>query len=195
MSDLLESLILPNSSQESFHSLAESPSPSSPTDVSANHNSATPNSSSQSQPSAVEAAGLPIYLLVRAPNQKNAPTKQPKPEVDPGQPVLLGSQSAHHLTAFNLLCQQKGIVPDFQIEGDASNADFGGLLKIGDETIVDDERWHSKKEARQALAEKGLEAVKKMEAKKKEKGVPSEERNWIGTLLGRCPVSLTLEQF
>lgn len=200
MTDLLDSLVLPNSSQESFHSSTEHPSTSSPTDVSANHDPSTPPSSSQSQSSALQAAGLPIYgadaylaapeiaaLLHRAPDRKNAFTKQPEPEINPAQPVSLGSKSAHHVTVLNLLCQQKGHVPDFQIDGDASNADFGGFLKIGDETITSDERWHSKKEAREALAEIGLETVKGMEAKKKEPGTPGKkDKNWIGMLQGKC---------
>ncbi|CAD6591661.1 MAG: hypothetical protein ASARMPRED_005540 [Alectoria sarmentosa] len=197
MADLLESLVLPNSSQESFHSSRERPSPSSPTDASANHDSAAPQSSSQSQFAALQEAGLPVYnvdayltapenaaLLYRAPDRKNAPTKQRKPDIDPSQPVSLGSKSSHRLTAFNELCQQKGLVPDFQIDGCASNADFGGLLKIGDATIASDERWHSKKEAREALAEKGFEAIKDMDSKRREPGTPGEkDKNWIGMLL------------
>lgn len=200
MADLLQSLVLPNSSQESFHSSAEHPSPSSPTHVPAN--SDILQSSSQSHSSALQAAGLPIYgvdaylaapenaaLLRPAPNRKNAPTQQPKPEVDSAQPVSLGSKSSHHVSALTILCQQKGLVPDFQIDGDVSNADFGGLLKIGDVTIASDERWHSKKEAREALAEIGLETVKGMEAKKTESSTLGvKDKNWIGMLLGKCPV-------
>ena len=197
MTDLLKSLVLPNSSQESFHSLAEHFSSSSPTPNTANHDSATSQSPSLSQPSALQAAGLPIYdvdaflaapenatLLHHAPDRKNAPT----------QPVSLGSRSNHHVTTLNLLCQQKGLVPDFQIDGGASNADFGGFLKIGDVVIARDGRWHSKKEAREALAERGLETVKSMEAEKK---VPKtsgvKDKNWIGLLLGQFPVVTELK--
>ena len=196
MADLLESLVFPNSSQESFHSLAEHPSPSSPTDTTAKHDSATSQTSAHSQQSALQAAGLPIYgvdaylaapenaaLLHRAPDRKGAPMKQAAPGLDPAQPISLGSKSSHHMTAFNLLCQQKGLVPDFQIDGDVSNANFGGILKVGDVTIASDERWHSKKEAREALAEMGLESVKGMEAKRRAQGT-SGEKNWIGMLVG-----------
>lgn len=205
MADLLRSLVLPNSSQESFHSLAEHPVPSSVTDVSTDHSSDTPQPTSQSQLSALQAAGLPIHsvdaylaapenaaLLHYAPDRKSANTKQQKPGLDPAQPVSLGSKSSHHVTALNLLCQQKGLLPDFQIDGGAYNADFGGLLKIGDVTITSDERWHSKKEAREALAEKGFQTVKDMEKKKKkETSAPSEkDKNWIGILVGSCSVLL-----
>lgn len=206
MTDLLESLVLPNSSQESFHSLAEHsphPSPCPPANGSVNHDPASPQSSAQSQFSALQAAGLEMHdvdtyladpenaeLLHRAPDRKNAPPKQPKPEIDAAQPVSLGSKSSHNMTALNLLCQQKGLLLDFQIEGDASNADFGGLLKVGDVTIPGDKRWHSKKEAREALAEKGLEVAQGMEAKKKQLGTPGEkDKNWIGILAGKCSVS------
>ena len=196
MTDLLGSLVLPNnSSQESFHSLVEPPSPSSPTSA-----SATPQPTSLSQPSALQAAGLPIYgvdaylaapenaaLLHRAPDRKNAPMKQPNQDLDPAQPVSLGSKSSHHMTALNLLAQQKGLPLDFQIDGDASNADFGGLLKVGDVTIASDERWHSKKEAREALAEMAFESVKGMDAKRRTPGTPGEkDKNWIGMLVGKC---------
>ena len=113
--------------------------------------------------------------------------QQPTPDLDPAQPVPLGSKSSHHITALNLLCQQKGLLPNFEIDGDASTADFGGLLKIGDLTFTSDERWHSKKEAREALAVMALEHVKGMEGKKKEPGTPGENnKNWIGMLVGMC---------
>lgn len=201
MTDLLGSLVLPNnSSQDSFHSLAEHPSPTPPTDPSANHDSATPQPSSHSPPSALQAAGLPIYgvdaylsapenaaLLHRAPDRKNPPMRQPNQDLGPAQPVSLGSKSSHHTTALNLLCQQKGLTLDFQIDGDASNANFGGLLKIDDLTITSDERWHSKKEAREALSGMALETVKGMDAKKKAPGTPGEkDKNWVGMLVGKC---------
>ena len=95
------------------------------------------------------------------------------------------------MTALNLLCQQKGLLPDFQVDGDAPNANFGGVLKIGDVTITSDERWHSKKEAREALAEKGFETVKGMEGKRKEASAPGEkDKNWIGMLVGKCSMLL-----
>ena len=206
MADLLESLVLHNISQESFHSLAEHPLPSSLTDVSTNQASDTPQPTSQSQLSALQAAGLPIHnvdayfaapenaaLLHRAPDRKNATTQQSKPGLEPAQPVSLGSKSSHHVTTLHLLCQQKGLVPDFQVDGDASIASFGGVLKIGDVTITSDERWHSKKEAREALAKKGLETVKGMEGKRKGKSAPGEkDKNWIGMLAGKCSVRLKI---
>lgn len=202
MADLLRSLALPNSSQESFHSSAEHPSPSTPIDAAASQNqiSTAHEASSQSQLPALQAVGLPIYgvdaylaapenaaLLQRAPDRRNVPTKQPNPETDPAQPISLGSKSSHHVTALNLLCQQKGLVLDFQIDG--TNSDFGGLLKVGDVTIASNERWHSKKEVKEALAEKGFDTVKGMEAKRKEPGTAGEkDKNWIGMLHGKFTV-------
>lgn len=204
MADLLESLVVYNSSQESFHSLAEHALPSSLKDVSTKQASDTPQPTSQSQLAALQAVGLPIHsvdaylaapenaaLLHRAPDRKNATTKQSQPGLDPAEPVSLGSKSSHHVTALNLLCQQKGLLPDFQVDGDASNAIFWGVLKVGDVTITSDERWHSKKEAREALAERGFDIVKGMDGKRKEASAPGEkEKNWIGVLLGKCSVLL-----
>ena len=200
MADLKESLLVRNSSQESFHSLAEHPSPSSLTDPPVNQDSTAPQPSSQLQLPAFHAAGLPVYsvdaylaapenaaLLRRAPDRKNAPTKQPNPGIDPTQPMPLGSKSSHYVSALSTLCQKKGLTPDYQIDGDASKPEFGGFLKVGDVTITSDERWHSKKEAKHALAQMGLEAVKGMETNAKEPSAPGvKDKNWIGMLHGEC---------
>lgn len=71
----------------------------------------------------------------------------------------------------------------FEIEGET---DFGGVLKLRDVNVTNDQRWSSKKEAKERLAEKGLETVKGMEASKKEAGPPQERKtDWVGMLLGK----------
>ena len=91
------------------------------------------------------------------------------------------------MSALNSLCQLKGVMPIYEIDGDISNADFGGVLKIGEITIASDERWHSKKEVKEALAEKGLDAVKTMDAKRKELATPGEaRRQWVGIMNGKA---------
>lgn len=208
MADLLAHLVLPNSSQESFHSSTEHHSTGSPTDPSTKHDSVIPQPTSQSQFSAFQAAGLRIHdvddylaapenaaLIHRAPDRKSVPTTQLKPEMKPAQPVSLGSKSSHHLIALHSLCQGKGLVPEFHIDGDSSIADFGGFLKIGDVTIASDERWHSKKEAREALAETAFATVNGMEAKGKGSVTPGENhKNWVGMLVGKCLVCVKTEQ-
>ena len=67
---------------------------------------------------------------------------------------------------------------DFEIEGDKHG--FGGWLKVGNEMIGRDERWRSKKDAKEGLAERGLEVVKAMPLRGKV--TASSQENWIGML-------------
>ena len=204
MADLISSLLLPkngsNGSQESFHSVSSQPPPSSVPIPSSQAQEPTPPSSSQAQASYFQAAGLPVYdidsyltdpnnaeLLKKTPKGNQSQHKTPQRASNSLEPVLLGSKTSHHVSALNSLCQLKGVMPIFEIDGDISNADFGGVLKIGEITIASDERWHSKKEVKEALAEKGLDAVKTMDAKRKEPGTRGEAgRNWVGMLLGKA---------
>ena len=93
--------------------------------------------------------------------------------------------------ALNTQCQSKGFLPVFEIEGET---DFGGVLKLRDVNITSDRRWASKKEAREGLAEKGLETVNGMEAKQRELGTLEGRKNWVGMLhgksMGQCTDSL-----
>lgn len=101
------------------------------------------------------------------------------------QPVQLGgAKTNHHVTILYQLCQSRGLVPQFEIEAQP-NGGFGGWLQVGNETIFSSEGWLNKKEAKEALAEKGLELVKGMGDKKNGKGVAAEgePKNWIGLLL------------
>ena len=193
MSDLLNTLIIPegaNDSQESFHSVSSQPSASAPT-----------QSDPTAQASALQAAGVPTYdvdsyladpanaALLASPlkPKKSTPRTPDKDLINPTEPVSLGSKTSHHVSALTTLCQTRGVQPVFEIEGEPSVPDFGGVLRIGETTIASEERWRSKKEAREALAEKGMEAVRNMEVKKKEPGTaktPGETKNWVGMLLG-----------
>lgn len=75
----------------------------------------------------------------------------------------------------------RGIVPKYEIEGDQS--DFGGWLQIGNETISRDERWKTKKDAKEGLAEMGVELVKGLREKEMEKEpVAGPQPNWVGLL-------------
>lgn len=207
MRDLLSSLVLPNSSQESFHSISSQPRADSPP-PSALKTAPIAPTAPEIQTSAFQAAGLPVYdvdifLKENKPLHSNSASNNKYPAknysqsaASPAEPVSLGTKTSFHVAALNMQCQLKGFLPIFEIEGDASNADFGGLLKLRDMTITSDQRWHSKKEAREGLAEKGLESVQGMEAKRKEIGTPSEPgTNWVGILHGKqaendiCPGS------
>lgn len=103
------------------------------------------------------------------------------------QPVQLGGpKTSHHVPILNHLCQVRNLVPQFEIEIQA-NGGFGGCLRIGTETVYSHEKFASKKEAKEALAEKGVELVNGgMVGKEKGKETSSEEerKNWVGLLLG-----------
>lgn len=102
------------------------------------------------------------------------------------EPVQLGSKTSHQVSALYNLCQSKGITPEFEIDGEADVADFGGVLRIEGFTITSDKRARSKKEMKEALAEQGVEVVKQIQAKSK--GFAgrenAEKKNWVGILHG-----------
>lgn len=67
---------------------------------------------------------------------------------------------------------------------------FRGTLTIGAETLVLEEAQPSKKDARQILAERGVEVAERMEARVRGgseggEGGSGGNENWIGKLLGR----------
>lgn len=195
MTDLLTSLVDPsnlNSSQESFHSISSQP-PS--------HDIAMAEPTTHAHASAFQAAGLPIFdaesfltdpkhaslrdKAASATKPKSQTSKRAQQSSDTGEPVSLESKTSHYVGALNTLCQTKGFLPVFEIEGDASVPDFGGALRLRDVTIASEERWHSKKEAREALAQKGLETARGMPKEKStDTGGDMDERNWVGMLLG-----------
>ena len=204
MSDLLASLLVAksNSSQESFQSSCSQPPPSSgPAATSLSPDTSLP-ASSQTQASAFQDAGFPVYDIdlyladpknaassTQAPNKGgNSQHKSTQVVSNPLEPVSLGSKTRHHVAALNTLCQAKGLTAVFEIDG---VVDFGGVLKIDGTTVTSEERWRSKKDAREGLAEKGLDFVKKMDAKGKRSETSGEAgTNWVGKLLGE---SMNLE--
>ena len=205
MSDLLASLLVAksNSSQESFHSSC-SQSPPSPAPVATSSSSDVNHpASSQKQAPAFPDAGFPVtdidsYLA----DPKDAASSTPAPDKRSDsqhestqvtrnqlEPVSLGSRKPrYHMAALNTLCQTKGLTPIFEIDG---LVDFGGVVKIGGTTITSEERWRSKKDAKEGLAEKSLDVVKTMDAKGKQPETSGEAgKNWVGMLLGE---SINLE--
>jgi len=75
------------------------------------------------------------------------------------------------------------LVPEFEIDGNQGG--FGGILRIGEQTVGSEQRWRSKKEAKDRLAEKGVEVVRGTEAKgKSPAGGGGTSENWVGKLLG-----------
>lgn len=184
MSDLLASLILP--------------SPPRPADTQKEAPSSDHQAASQADNSLV-VHDVEAYL--NDPKNKAlmaSSSKKPSTATAYGapQPVQVGRpKTIHNVPALNHLCQVRNLVPQFEIEVQA-NGGFGGCLRIGTETVYSHEGFPSKKEAKEALAEKGVELVNSMVIKGKETGKSSEEerKNWVGLLLGTSdtprPISL-----
>lgn len=200
MSDLLASLLAAksNSSQESFQSSYSQPSPSSGAATASSASDLNPPASSKTQASAFQDAGLSVYdvdsYLAEAKNlasstqasNEGSHSQYKSTQVASNQlePISLGSKTRHHVAALNILCQAKGLTAVFEIEG---VTDFGGVLKLGKTAVKSEERWKSKKDAKEGLAEKGLDIVKAIDAKGKQSERSGEAgKNWVGMLLGEC---------
>ena len=200
MSDLLASLLAAksNSSQESFQSSYSQPSPGLRAAIASSASDMNPPASSKTQASAFQDAGLSVYdvdsYLAEAKNL--ASSTQASNEGSHSQhmsaqvasnrlePISLGSKTRHHVAALNILCQARGLTAVYEIEG---GKDFGGVLKLGETTVKSGERWKSKKDAKEGLAEKGLDIVKAIDAKGKQSERSGEAgKNWVGMLLGEC---------
>ena len=200
MSDLLASLLAPksNSSQESFQSSYSQPSPNSGPATASSASGINSPAPSKLQASAFQDAGLSVYdidsylaeaknpaLSTQAPNEgSHSQHKSTQVASNRLEPISLGSKTRHHVSALNILCQAKGLTAIFEIDG---VMDFGGVLKLGETTVKSEERWKSKKDAKEGLAEKGLEIVKAIDAKGKQSERSGEAgKNWVGMLNGEC---------
>lgn len=106
-------------------------------------------------------------------------------------PVQVGApKSSASVSRLNTICQQKGLLLDWDIKEAASSPPgFTGTLTIGAETLVLEVAQPSKKDAKQILAEKGVDVAERMEARVRggsegaEAGSGANE-NWIGKLQG-----------
>ena len=92
---------------------------------------------------------------------------------------LTTTLTTHHVGQLNNQCQALGLSARYEIDGDQPTG-FGGFLQLGSHTITMDERWPSKKAAREGLAQKGLAVVRDLKRKKTDDERPVE--NWIGLL-------------
>ena len=202
MADLLESLITTSrSSQESFHSSyskVQSTSPVPDQDTTVGDTAQRTVSSRVQGPDAVhdvdtflnESTNQVLLDSTTKNKLQSGPTKPsaPAPTSFPIEPVQLGApKSSHHVTLLYQLCQDRGYTPVFHIEESAQGSQrFGGRLIVGRETITLDFPEGSKKEARQALAEKGCELVRHMDDKSKpKKDDVVKAENWVGKLTGK----------
>ncbi|KAI4114472.1 MAG: hypothetical protein LQ345_004750 [Seirophora villosa] len=102
----------------------------------------------------------------------------------PCTPVQLGApRTSYHVTALYQLCQERGLRAEFELDGDHSRW-FGGMVTVGAQTLASEQRWRTKKEAKEGLAELALPVAREMEAVWKQKAEQaSQEKNWVGMLL------------
>lgn len=104
------------------------------------------------------------------------------------EPIQLGSpKTSYNVSLLYVECQQRGIDPEFEFEGDQFG--FSGSVTINGETLSSDQLWATKKEAKESLSAKALPFVKAM--KRPEKVAAGPQENWIGKLQGEaaCPES------
>ncbi|KAL8900504.1 MAG: hypothetical protein Q9192_001039 [Flavoplaca navasiana] len=153
---------------------------------------------------ALQAAGLPVFdietFLNDPRNQVSPEVKSPPPKKQRtnqanssslSAPEQIGSpKTTHNVPALHHICQERGLLAEYDIDGDQL-AGFGGTVTVGGQTLMSDQRWRNKKEAKEGLAELALPVVRGMGPKHKDKALPLSpkenrppERNWVGMLLG-----------
>ncbi|KAL8970875.1 MAG: hypothetical protein Q9183_001315, partial [Haloplaca sp. 2 TL-2023] len=198
MAEVLERTLASKASDESFHS-SHSQQPPSPTFTPASN-----QLNSDLHTAALQAAGLPVYDIEAflndprhepSPPVKSPPLKKQKTQTSSSassEPVQLGSpRTSHHVAGLHHLCQERGVVAEYEIDGDQAKG-FNGTVTVGNESISAERRWPNKKEAKESLAALMVPLVREMEKVKREKqkvvtggGEQEKEKdkNWVGMLL------------
>jgi hypothetical protein len=105
-------------------------------------------------------------------------------EDPPLQPVQIGqSRLPTNSIALNQLAQEKRIMAVFEYE-EVAPQKFGVKLTLDGRWHVEDAGpWPSKKAAKEAICERGIQALKDMESTMAVP--PSDDQNWVGTLQRR----------
>ena len=185
-------------SHESFHSTSSQ-------QESLNTNPASSQVTTDLHAAALQAAGLPVYdvetylndarneelLKAKSLLQKKQGTNQANLSSSSSAPEQIGApKTTHNVPALHHMCQERGLVVEYEIDGDQM-AGFGGTLTVEGETFMSDQRWRNKKEAKEGLAELAVPVVREMGATQKDKPTPltpkgnrEPKRNWVGMLLG-----------
>ncbi|KAL8853611.1 MAG: hypothetical protein Q9221_001597 [Calogaya cf. arnoldii] len=183
-------------SHESFHSTRSQPELS--------KDNPTPNQvMTDLHTAALQAAGLPIYDIEtflndprnqaspesKSPPQKKHRTNQAKSSSSSAPEQIGSPKTTHNVPMLHHLCQERGLVAEYEIDGDQVLG-FGGTVTAGGETFMSDQRWQNKKDAKEALSELAVPVVREMGAIRKGQAVPltpkekpGPERNWVGMLL------------
>lgn len=178
----------PQDAPKSPHSCVSSPSPA-PSNIAP---SAMPPSASTTLSSPL---GLGIESYLMRPEVIGLLACGAK-ESEPRIPVY--QKTSHNLPLLHQESQTRGLLPRFEIEGD-QRIGFGGKVTVGDKTITREERWHTKKAAKEGLAEKAVGIVIAMPPLKRKRSVGEIQENWIGMLHGDplllCPFVFKLSTF
>ncbi|KAF2429435.1 hypothetical protein EJ08DRAFT_279005 [Tothia fuscella] len=98
-------------------------------------------------------------LAERLRTQKAEQVERPKMQVPKGaEPVPIHKSTSAFVARLNMLAQKRGIPCDFDCPqvGGPRNVKFEGVLKLGDKSFRTEEAYSSKKEAKEAVAERGL---------------------------------------
>ncbi|KAH0543007.1 hypothetical protein FGG08_002615 [Glutinoglossum americanum] len=97
------------------------------------------------------------------------------------QPVKIGqSRSSVNSVAFHRLAQEKGVTPVFVFKELVPQQFSAKLTLSGQVDIEDAGSWPSKKAAKEAVCEKGIQALMGMEGRVAIP--PSSDENWVGKL-------------
>ncbi|KAJ9668407.1 hypothetical protein H2201_001455 [Coniosporium apollinis] len=68
-----------------------------------------------------------------------------------------------HTIAFYQLCQARGVVPSFEFPEKLGGQRFGFRLEVAGRVVEEEGPWGSKKEAKEAACERGLEVLKELQ--------------------------------
>ena len=193
MPDVLSRLAAANGSDESFHSSRSSPE------------EPIKQKASDVHTAALQAAGLPVFdvddylndprnqlLLEKPTNSKKGKSSNSTKDTLPGsgssvpEPVPLGGpKTSYRVKLLNEFCQSNGLEVGYNIEGDQMRL-FGGSVSINGETAGSTRRWPNKKEAKEGLAEQGIELARRKAAEKRPvaSAATGTQVNWAGKLQG-----------
>lgn len=106
----------------------------------------------------------------------------------PATPIALPqTRSSEHIIRLHQLCQERGILTQYEFSSEYGDAKWGVRLTLGETIIEEDGPFQSKKEAKDVAAEKGCLLITEMpipaaSAKRRLDDSPGE--NWVGLLLG-----------
>ena len=188
----LTSIIASNGSHESFHSTYSNPKPAVDAQVTAAVHTTVPEEAALQLHDVETFLNDPqtVALLAKAGSSNKRAQSSGKQRASvsssssTAEPIYLGTTKiSHHVTLLYHECQQRGLSPEFEFEGDHEG--FHGSVTINGQIFSTDQLWPNKKEAKEGLSEKALPFVKGLTLDRQDKVSPGPRENWIGKLLGK----------